>query len=969
MVPPTVTKMLPGRNCLLGTLVDSIFTSVAALTEKKAVICTDKGDICTIDDNDGQNHLLKVANAGFAVSAISVDDAKKLIRFGGRCGANKVMALDELLKPSTPPASPCQDEFEGDDLSPNGSICAMAVVNDYVVTADTRHAIKITKKDQPITAAATVPYTAHCDPVMGVRLFSQPNAFSSDFYTYDSSGKVLFWDLEAKCKGSFHVEIEQADLSPDDVLNQCLVVRAATSNSFFATGDKYGILRIIDAKDYTCTFMAKAHLSDIEDIAIFEDSKTTLIATCGRDRTVQLFKKDSDSWTHLQTMDEHTGSVVSVRFCDNGERLLTASSDRTVVIRQVVTREVEGDQVTAAIPIRVLTVKGTPVSLALATNDLTGAFSVVVSMMDRNIATFDVETGKLQRVFKAADGEGNDSVVMSSIVMGKSVGGRPTVLAGVSGTDKSVRIYDGRSGIFLDRGFGHTASVTDIALLESPEQTVLISTGSDSTIMIWDLTAKTPEVVIQPDMPLTNDESTPSKEATTATMPPLRRILSKAELAEFQRSSPAATPSGRNSPPRLRKKISKHSLNKTESPKLNPAPPMPGHHGSYSDEISSSTLHNRERSERSERETRELRNSPRDRNRSRSPPSSPKSRRNDNRSSVNSNSENRGLGLGSRKSSMIDLRSSRGKPPLPSPGEFSSLNMSTDQMCRSLRSYRKKLDSTDSVRDELTSDLVRELQLTAQAVERRRERDCVVYREREREREQSRQSGSRKISDTLLVGLLDQYSDRLIRVFDEKLRLSMLGGTPEVEEKPKAIDSIIESIEVEMPETKKLPLPRSAPASTPVSRKPSTSGSVIITTTAAPEKEATISPQVLIEPCTPEPRVLVEFPEPEDPTADDKDETFLSAKGPGSRVSSTATTASASTSASTPAVAVPERKSSSNRESIIVPKNEHRNSVRAAAASWGRKSVVLTGKGEGGGLEPQSRPGLRRKSRSTTALP
>ena len=117
--------------------------------------------------------------------------------------------------------------------------------------------------------------------------------------------------------------------------------------------------------------------------------------------------------------------------------------------------------------------------------------------------------------------------------------------------------------------------------------------------------------------------------------------------------------------------------------------------------------------------------------------------------------------------------------------EFGSLNNATEQVCRTLRSYRNKLNSTENVRDDLEKELVRELQLTAQAIEKRRERESLVLRERDA-------SKGRKISDTVLVGLLDQYSERLVRVFDEKLRLSMMAATPEraqseeAEERPRS---------------------------------------------------------------------------------------------------------------------------------------------------------------------------------------
>lgn len=764
--PPTVTRMLSGRNCILGVMVDSLFTAVSAISETKAVICTEKGDICVTDGNDGQNQLVKIASTGFSISCVSVDEEKGIVRFGGRCGATKMMKLEELVLPSTPPASPCEEDFDTPELlSPNGTICAMAVVDGYVVTADTRHAIKITKKDESMTSAPAVPYTAHCDPVMGVRLLSKPNKYDADFFSFDSAGKVLFWDLEGHCKGTFITELEQADGGGEDVENQCLIVRASACGTFFVAGDKYGVLRVISSPENTCTFMAKAHNSDIEDIAIHEGKDMTLIATCGRDRTIQLFKKNGDDWLLVQTMDEHTGSVGSICFSDDGEKIITSSSDRTIQIRQLVVRDVLGDQIIAAIPTRVITVKGTPVAMALSTNDACTSL-LMVSMMDRTVATFEIATGKMISSFKATDGEGNDAVVMSTIVMGRPAPGKPLILAGVSGTDKSVRIYDGKTGCFLDRGFGHTASVTDVCLLETAEQTMLISTGSDSTIMIWDLTTKTPEVVL-PAEPIVTDpvDTTPAKELTS-NMPPLRRVLSKAELAEFQRNTPIGTPTGRGSPPRvIRKDTSKHNLTNninTNSSSFNklgvpPISSMPHHHGSYSDEINGASS-----SKRSAR------------TRSRSPPPSPKSKQRSRES------------LGLRKGSCIDLRGrTKSNAGMNTQSEFGSLNNTTEQVCRTLRAYRNKINSTENVRDELEKELVRELQLTAQAIEKRRERESLVLRERDA-------SKGRKISDTVLVGLLDQYSERLVRVFDEKLRLSMMAATPEraqseaAEERPRS---------------------------------------------------------------------------------------------------------------------------------------------------------------------------------------
>lgn len=295
-----------------------------------------------------------------------------------------------------------------------------------------------------------------------------------------------------------------------------------------------------------------------------------------------------------------------------------------------------------------------------------------------------------------------------------------------------MRIYDGVSGNFLDREWGHTAAVTDVALLETPdsEQKILISTGSDGTIMIWDLSPRPPEPQEATD--LATREPSPTKDTPSA-RPPLRRVLSRAELAEFQRASPASTPTGNRSPPRvIRKKTSRYGLS-TQSPTLAP-PPVPPVNSKHFASASDDSAVTRTRT----------------RNRSRSPPS-PKSK-------------------DMRRPSLASLGERGRTKSTGNFSEFGTLNMATEQACRTLRAYRKKLLSSESVKEESLKELDQELRLTAMALG-------------------EKSIKSKAISETVLTGLLDQYSDRLVSMFDEKLRLTKMeenpNDTPEVAERPK----------------------------------------------------------------------------------------------------------------------------------------------------------------------------------------
>ncbi|RFU29367.1 hypothetical protein B7463_g6970, partial [Scytalidium lignicola] len=711
-------KTLIGRNCLLGPLVEATFTTLVAISDRKAIVCSEKGDICLLENGDGPK-LVKLSNVGFSITCIAFNPKDRCVRIGGRNGTMKSMHLDDLLTPSTPPESPNGDLLVPDET---GHLCAMGYAASSLVTIDSKHMIKISAADSDAAdlKMQDIPFPAHGDSVLGVQLLSKSNDMDATFLTWATNGTVVFWDLNGRAKGSLKIPLEQLTLAEEETVNQCLNVRASKDASYLVSGDRYGVLRIIDTSTKQCTFETKAHLSDIHDIILHEGERSSLIATCGRDRTVQLFRKASKEWVLVQTLDEHSASVCGLFFAENAEKLVSCSSDRTIHVRQLVRREAGGEEVLGVLPSRIITLKASPVSMTLCRGDQDGNF--VVSLLDRTVATYELSTGRLVSSFRSTDSEGADPVVLDSLVMGtpSSLPGKPTILAGVSGTDKSVRVYDS-NGAFLDREWGHTAGVTDVALLESPDSEVktMISTGSDGTIMIWDLSPRPPDLLDPPDMSPSVREQSPAKETTSA-RPPLRRVLSKAELAEFQKASPSSTPTTKGSPPRtVRRKSSRYGLS-SQSPTLNlpPIPPINSRQyaSSNSDDSSGRRLSNRARS--------------------RTPPRSPK-------------------GKDMRRPSLASMDSRSRLKTSANFSEFGTLNMATEQACRTLRAYRKRLLTSEDVKEGALKELDNELRLTQMALG-------------------EKSMKSKAISETVLAGLLDEYSDKLMSMFDEKLRLTQL---------------------------------------------------------------------------------------------------------------------------------------------------------------------------------------------------
>lgn len=306
------------------------------------------------------------------------------------------------------------------------------------------------------------------------------------------------------------------------------------------------------------------------------DDEQSLAASSGRDRTIQIFRVSKNECSLKQSLiNEHAGPIRQVEFTQSGSILVSMSSDRTLVIHQRVTRT---DDSVAFVSTRTIHLKASPASMTLLPNT---SSSLLLSTMDRCVRKISIAEGNTTQTFKTADSSNSESVTLSRLTMGTLEGhsSRTTVLAGFSSADGSIRLYDVESGSLLALIRGQTA-VSDLALVQISEtggtmKTRLVSTGgSDRTIMLWNLT--------MPPQDETKhlggngfSNADPSKFKPPSSMRLVRRVLSKAEIASFQRSlkekGDNKTSLSRNlSPSRLRRKPSRYAiLDPSEVPESN----------------------------------------------------------------------------------------------------------------------------------------------------------------------------------------------------------------------------------------------------------------------------------------------------------------------------------------------------------------------------------------------------------------
>lgn len=722
---PQTQRALPGRNILLGSLLEACFSCAVAIDEKQAIICSENGEICLLDE---QMKLTKVHETGFHVNCVSLRQSNVYI--GGKGGQFTVLSLDAILQGAEDKVLKVTEESSG--------ILAMGFVQEHLVTIDDKHSVDIWGPDfvpdKSNAEITRIQIPGHGEAIVGVHSFCGQSSTGVSFYTWSGSGRVTLWDAEGMVKTSFSVPIEQLESEDNSVpVNELVMVRATDGGKQFVAGDKLGVLRVLDGATFECATEIKAHSSDCQDITLYEDATKILMATCGRDRTAQLFHKHCEGAFELVQTLEFAVRVVQV-LIPSSDKLITCSLDRTLQVFDLVAKDGDPNAM-AAIPSRLISLKASPSSMVMSLD----GNSIYVSLVDRSICQFDMDTGRLANTFKCIDEAGFDAVVIDSLIYGQVPPHDTPFLLGLSNTDKSVRIYDSLTGAFLDREWGHTEAINGVVLLDDGEmRKKIVSVGSDGTIMMWALDLQ--------ESVMGSSKRDPSPEKTSSiNRPPLRRVLSKAELAEFQRSSPS--PSGRQSPPRLQRRASRYGLSSAASVRtpvhLMPASPL----------IPEGTPSRRRPSEDGQSTG------------SRSPPLSPKARsRLSRRPSLPAINNATPAQNPLKKKSASNLRASYG---------FGSLNMATEQTCRQLRAFRKKLSSTDPISADVLAELDAELKLTAAALG-----DRVI---------RTRTSGKRKqsVSETVLSGLLDEYSDRLVTMLDAKLRLRLddekEGAKPQLE--------------------------------------------------------------------------------------------------------------------------------------------------------------------------------------------
>ena len=242
-------KTFAGRNCLLGSLMDATFTSVVAISDCRAILCTTQGDICLLDDTQRKQRLQRIAQVNFGVLCVGFDYTYGLVWIGGRQGNTRSMHIDTLIKPkisisSSLTASPFSSTSSG--VVPD--TVAIGLVRGRVITIDGHRTIDI-RKAPDIERASEIGsdakrLLAHESAVLGVSsLLPKSRVDAPEFLTYSARGTVLFWLLDGTCTGSMKIPLDRPFHPETGDTNDLRIVVPLGSDEHLLSGDKMGVLR------------------------------------------------------------------------------------------------------------------------------------------------------------------------------------------------------------------------------------------------------------------------------------------------------------------------------------------------------------------------------------------------------------------------------------------------------------------------------------------------------------------------------------------------------------------------------------------------------------------------------------------------------------------------------------------------------------------------------------------------------
>ena len=227
-------KGLRGRNILLGNLLETTFTAVVAISVEAAVAGTDRGDVAVLSYTAGTFKVQSVVSIGEPIKAITLSSENARVWIC--CELGQIFMVDACRLNDQGILQSCgqPNPAFAFKMIANLERCMVAVDNQRTI-----HLCRIQNQPPYLTATERM-LLCHCAPVAGI-LGVHDWANEVSFLTYDTTGRVIFWDSNGLHKKSCNMAVEEQQQQGTS-RNELRVLRYLEDIESFISGDKFGAL-------------------------------------------------------------------------------------------------------------------------------------------------------------------------------------------------------------------------------------------------------------------------------------------------------------------------------------------------------------------------------------------------------------------------------------------------------------------------------------------------------------------------------------------------------------------------------------------------------------------------------------------------------------------------------------------------------------------------------------------------------
>ena len=254
--PNPSPRILTGRNCLLGPLMDAVFSCVTPISDEKAILCTQDGAICLLDDTDRSQRLTQVAQVDFIVHCITVDHYSGVVWLGPHDGEPEALSLDiftGFINQTAIDSATAIENMARQSLASEANRrqrsanLAIGMIGSRLIQVDASHTISIfevTSGAGKVELGTTINHLpAHDNAALGAIALSRPNEQDSDFLTYSVNGDVFYWLWDGTFQNRFKITLNRLSVPSGDPPNEIRILNVIQDCNALVAGDKDGVLR------------------------------------------------------------------------------------------------------------------------------------------------------------------------------------------------------------------------------------------------------------------------------------------------------------------------------------------------------------------------------------------------------------------------------------------------------------------------------------------------------------------------------------------------------------------------------------------------------------------------------------------------------------------------------------------------------------------------------------------------------